>query len=590
MSLNKFKLLSESDDHFELEHPKGEKFKVSKGKLTPVAVQAIQGLAKGGCVGYADGGTAQVPYYLSANQAEPQDPAIAQPADLALQQLQKPISQMQWAPSKQQRESDYQQRIAQLTDRGTDPLTGMSLSLPNEEAEDIVGQQMKMERLAPQSAAEAELQKQIVERQNTNRARINAGLDPLPEISVPLTQAAQAARQIPSPNVFQQQAGAMEDIYGKQQKSLEELQSGMKQSQAAQEATYNELIKKMAEFKSPDEIAKDFKEKDTNLYKQIVDAKLDPDRYLHSLSTGQKIGNAIALALGGLAGRGQGNVALDMMNRAISNDVELQKADVSRKMNLYQMNRNAMKDAYQAELATRNQIMTLAQTKLAQAGNIATNANAQFQLQNMFNQLEQQKAQNRYQLALMQGGGAGGMSGAIDPAQLVPVMMQRASPAEREKAFKEIEAAQDTARMGDAIMKSFEDAAKENTILRTGAGLLRTPSSVLALHQALQPTFKDLEGTVRQSAMDNTFKNITPMPGDSEYTINYKRQALREYLASKASAPVSKAYGINLETYPSTSTNWMTRKSPEVQTYYQYAIANPNNPISQAFLKKEGIR
>ena len=54
MSLNKFKLLSESDDHFELEHPKGEKFKVSKGKLTPVAVQAIQGLAKGGCVGYAD--------------------------------------------------------------------------------------------------------------------------------------------------------------------------------------------------------------------------------------------------------------------------------------------------------------------------------------------------------------------------------------------------------------------------------------------------------------------------------------------------------------------------------------------------------
>ena len=40
MSLNKFKLIGDHDDHFELEHPKGEKFKVSKQKLTPVAVQA----------------------------------------------------------------------------------------------------------------------------------------------------------------------------------------------------------------------------------------------------------------------------------------------------------------------------------------------------------------------------------------------------------------------------------------------------------------------------------------------------------------------------------------------------------------------
>jgi len=69
----------------------------------------------------------------------------------------------------------------------------------------------------------------------------------------------------------------------------------------------------------------------------------------------------------------------------------------------------------------------------------------------------------------------------------------------------------------------------------------------------MQPTFKDLEGTVRQAAMDNTFKNITPQPGDKDYTVETKRQALLDYLQSKASASTAKGYGIDLHRFESTA-------------------------------------
>lgn len=137
-----------------------------------------------------------------------------------------------------------------------------------------------------------------------------------------------------------------------------------------------------------------------------------------------------------------------------------------------------------------------------------------------------------------------------DPAKMVPGNV----PKEHQAAvFKEIDSAENTKRMAAEIMKSFDSATTENTVMKTGAGMLRTPASVMALHQALQPTFKDLEGTVRQAAMDNTFKNVTPAPGDSDKTIATKRAALEEYLQSKASAPTARAYGIDLSKFESTS-------------------------------------
>lgn len=137
-----------------------------------------------------------------------------------------------------------------------------------------------------------------------------------------------------------------------------------------------------------------------------------------------------------------------------------------------------------------------------------------------------------------------------DPAKLVPGMVPKEHQA---KAFGEIDAAENTKHMAGSIMDSFEQAVRDTSGTGAVTSVLKDPRSVLALHQAMQPTFKDLEGTVRQAAMDNTFHNITPHFADTVRDTEIKRKALEDYLQSKSSAPVARAYGIDLGKYASTA-------------------------------------
>ena len=76
-----------------------------------------------------------------------------------------------------------------------------------------------------------------------------------------------------------------------------------------------------------------------------------------------------------------------------------------------------------------------------------------------------------------------------------------------------------------------------------------------ALIARLGPTFKDVEGTVRQAAMDNMEHNVSPNLGDSDETIASKRASLIEYLRSKSSAALAKANHIDLSMHPSTDSS-----------------------------------
>jgi hypothetical protein len=277
----------------------------------------------------------------------------------------------------------------------------------------------------------------------------------------------------------------------------------------------------------------------------------------------QGIATSIGLLIGGAgSGRTGGpNLLLQKMNDDIMREVDAQKRSREEKFNLYSMHMNRLKDEYQAALQTENNVRQIAQQQFDEAAgrtgigpaareaiNLARQAN-QLQIEQNRMGLLQSKYRQQVFKSVMAPRPEGGAT-AEDPSALVPVLV----PQEHQKeVYKSIDAATNTRHMANSIMHAFEQAIKENTAIKTGAGLLRTPGSVLALHQHMQPTFADLEGTVRQSAMDNTFKNVTPMPGDSEHTINQKREALMEYLQSKASASTAKAYGIDLRKFEKTA-------------------------------------
>lgn len=390
------------------------------------------------------------------------------------------------------------------------------------------------------------------------------GAAPPPQVEAPQPQPAEAQPETPAVaapapaapvDPFSTHASGINSALGGQRAAVLGAQKIEDEASAQTANAYKEYAAKIADMETPQQVQARYADSNKKLFDAAANKNVDPDRWWHNQSVPSKIGAALGMIFSGLgaASAGQSNFAMDNIQKSIDRDIDAQKLDQNKTMNLWRMNRDNMQSDMEANLATQNQLLTGVKAKAAQYAAMTGSAEAKLRLAPLLMEIDQKMQTNDLRRALLSGPSAGGGQPGIynsDPAQLVPLLVQ--NPEQANKIQAEIQAAQNTNRMGQSILKNFEDAVKENTAIKTGAGFLRTPGSVYALHQAMQPTFADLEGTVRQAAMDNTFKNITPAPGDSEHTIQQKRQAVTEYLQSKASAPIAKGAGIDLQRFAST--------------------------------------
>lgn len=369
----------------------------------------------------------------------------------------------------------------------------------------------------------------------------------------------QGAANLPQPPQNPDQFGllgsnqAQQDAL-KRQQAAEMGLAGAEGARGTAQASVEQTYQKQAQQQNEDykTAIQPFIDQNNALTNDLMNGHVDPKRYVDNMSTGGKISTAIGLILGGIgSGLTHGpNLAFQYLQNQIDRDIDSQKQDLGKKNNLLSHNIQMMGNVRAGEEMTRAQQYKIVQSQLAAEADKAQSPIAKQNSAIINSQLAGKIADINRQGAIykMQQGNAGSPGG--DPAKLVPLLV----PGEHQKqAFSEIEAAENTRKMSSSILQSFEDAAKANTVMRTGAGHLRIPAEVGALHQSMQPTFKDLEGTVRQAAMDNTFKNITPAPGDLDSTIDTKRQALKDYLQSKLSAPTARAYGIDLGHYGRTA-------------------------------------
>lgn len=336
---------------------------------------------------------------------------------------------------------------------------------------------------------------------------------------------------------------------------LKKLAGVEKQAAGMESKAYQEAVSEIKKLPSIPELVAANLKKDATLEKAFLNKTIDPERYLKNQSTGTRIASAIGMMLSGIGSgvTGQPNLAVQKIHEAIDKDIEAQKEDKSSAMNLWKMNREALGTDIQANLATQSQLLTVAKTKAMSAAAQSNNAQAQMRLIPLINDINQKQAAIHQQQALFSQMNSGGSS-ELDPAQLVSTLVPEHH---QQEVFKEIKRAQDTRRMGSAIVNDFDQAAKD--VRPLSGGRLRyavpgvTSPYVKAFHQSMQPTFQDLEGTVRQAAMDNTFENMTPQFGDSDETVATKRQALTDYLESKKSAPTAKGFHIDLDRFRSTN-------------------------------------
>ncbi len=471
MDLSEFKILKESDDSYEVQHPKGKPFSLKKSGLSEKAHEVIKKLCKGGM--YAEGGEVTPdPLQVTPQYDIPQS-LLPNDAYNALNQKPTPqgggddISQGAQQPAPNQPEGFLQQKAG-----------GVEQALQNQKG----FQTQEAQAMAGQAGAESQALKQV-------------------------------------------------------------------QSQIASMPTQQDIINQN-------------KAKDDALFKAFNDKEIDPDRLWHNKSTGSKISSGIALILGGIgAGLTHGpNVVADMIKNQVERDVEAQKTDQSKAMNAWKMNRESLGNDLAANLATQNQAYTALKYKLMQASTQAGGQVALSRAGAANSLIDQQIAQNRMQMSMIQQGMGlspktqGGYSGE-DPSVLVPHLIK--DPGSQKQAFEEINAAKAVKQNGPAIMEAFDKAATDQRIL--SGGKLKSGFGVESAYnkkmEALMgPTFQDVEGTVRQAAMDNMAKNTHPAWGDNDETIKAKRDALEGYLKSKsASSSVAKGHNIDLTKFRSTS-------------------------------------
>lgn len=132
---------------------------------------------------------------------------------------------------------------------------------------------------------------------------------------------------------------------------------------------------------------------------------IDPNRIYKNQTTGQSIGHAIGMFLGGIGGAltHQENPAVKYMNDAINRDIDAQKTDQSNSMNLWKVHNDTLHSAQAATLQTRNNYLSDAKTKLEEQMGSLPGPMAQQKAQLLGSQIDQEMAMNRFKLAAFQG-------------------------------------------------------------------------------------------------------------------------------------------------------------------------------------------
>lgn len=303
---------------------------------------------------------------------------------------------------------------------------------------------------------------------------------------------------------------------------------------------------------------------DINLQREHVkedlkNSHIDPNHFMNSKTDSQKVMTSIGLILGGMGGGIHGNQALDYLNRQIENDMQAQKAEIGKKENLLSALTHEFQSAHQAEQMFRviknDQLVTQLQMAQAKATGLQAKNNADM----MIGQLQAQTAPMVQQLAIrktLQGGGQGVEQ--QDPTMFV----QHVVPKEQQTAvYKEIERAQNMRKQSSVIKDMYRKAVAATSGAGAITSKLYEPREVQALKALLNTTVTDLTGTARQAEFDSIANNLIPRGSDvGKDAMETREKAMNAYLDSKASAPIAKAYGIDLDKFQS------TQKPPETRS------------------------
>lgn len=342
--------------------------------------------------------------------------------------------------------------------------------------------------------------------------------------------------------------------------------------------------------KKADEEYQGWQQQRQHLLDDYGNGKVDPNRFLGSMSTPQKVGTAIGLILGGIGGglTHQENPALKFINQQIDNDIKAQESDLSKKHNLLSANLQQFGEMKAAQAMTRANLLDMAALKLKQEAASSQDplakAHAQTAIASLNAQAEQAMAPLKKAALLRQLGS----SGQVPPDQLISLVPEKDQP----KAREELSRAQEVSDRKSATMDAFDTVSKASTLAYKVGHPRRAWSGAQEnqLNGAIAELNKALTGRFNNEENKQLYKQFVPKMSDTDEDIALKRKQLEKYSSMTAGFPTLMQHGIDPQKFQSTTTDSYTKLDPQKKSWVDWAQKNPNDPKAQVVLQKLGIR
>lgn len=372
--------------------------------------------------------------------------------------------------------------------------------------------------------------------------------------SVPPQGSMEMADQSPAPMAPQQGMGAMPQSdpygmqgYGQSLQNSEDMQMGAARNLGKAQSDFAKAQvdlqaqhqKNLLDMNAASEKAhQGLLNERAETQKWLKDNPENQNRYFQNLTAPQKIGNTIALILGGLGSGANGgrNIALDIINKAVERDVDAQRAEIHKRENLLNANTHALGDQRDAANMMRLQAADLFNSKLQEAAAKSGSPEALARAQMFQGQLMEKYAPLHQQMVMRQAAMSPGAPIEMKINALVP-------PKDQPEVFKQLQMAQNHAKQTDVMLQAFDQSNKENTLMGRAGHLGATPASVAQLKTSMLPYLKDAEGRINEQELERT-DSLIPAPGDSAKKISEKRQGLLNFIHEKGAFPLLKAHGI----------------------------------------------
>lgn len=352
------------------------------------------------------------------------------------------------------------------------------------------------------------------------------------------------------------------------------------------------------------EVGKDINNEITNVIQDYKAGHIDPNRYVNSMSTTQKISSAIGLIAGGIGSAliGQQNPAMKFLEDQINRDVDAQKADMDKKFNLVSAYTKQFGNVKDATDMARLSLGAITAAKMEAAAAQSKDPLAKARLMTAIGEMRAKYAPLVVSMQAVQTINKAANAGA-QPSAIAPVLDQlRTVNPER---AKEIEARY-VPGVGIAQVPVTPEVRKElvakTNLVRSAAALrdwvkvhghsadpkVRAEGETLAAE--LQQIYRQgVGGSTSEGEQKVIEKIIDSDPGKIlTMTVDPKLQAL-EHSMTRSLNTLKQQYQLPTQSVEQQRAGQLP---PEQQQFAKWAMdpRNEKNPKAQMILKKLGLK